>query len=107
MNGKTFRAACCERFRFPPDAFEEKVLWRCHHRRGLPLGKLVWRFNPELYGPDLELLQQVGECTTVNELRSELSDFRYRHHNHGLCRKVLHVRLSGQRLVDLAAKLLS
>ena len=106
MNAKNFRAAFCERFQLPAETFEAGVLWRCHHRRGLPLGKLIWRFNPQLYDPDLELLQQVAECTTLNDLRAEVSDFRYRHRNHGFCRRVLHARLSGQRLVDLAAKLL-
>ncbi len=106
MNGQTFKAAFCERFGFSPEAFAGVVLWRCHHRRGLPLGKLIWQFNPHLYDPDLELLQQVAECTTLNDLRAEMSDFRYRHRNHGFCRRVLHARLSGQRLVDLAVKLL-
>ena len=105
MSAITFREAYCERFQVDADDFAESVLWRCHHRRSLPLGKLIWRINPEFYDMDFELIRTLAECTTLEDFRTEVSDFRYHHHNFGFGRKLLHVRLSGQRLVDLAAKL--
>jgi hypothetical protein len=105
-NLKTFRAAFCEHCDCAPEDFAERALWRCHHRRALPLGRLIWWFDRRFYEADLELLRAVADCQTAAELGAEVSVFRYHNKSHGFWRKFLHVRLSGQRLVDLAAKLL-
>jgi hypothetical protein len=72
----------------------------------LPLGRLLWSYNPGLYDADMEMIRAVADCQTVSELAAEVSDFRYHHHNQGFWRKVLRIRVSGQRLVNLGAKLL-
>lgn len=106
VNPKTFSGACCGHFHCPPEAFAERVLWHCHHRRALLLGRLLWRFDRHFYDADLEMIRSVADCTTTAELSAEVSSFRYHNQTHGFWRKFLHVRLSGQRLVDLGSKLL-
>lgn len=103
---KTFREAFCERFNIRPDLFGEKVLWRCHHRRSLPLGRWIWRHKRAHYDADLDMIRAVAECTSVSELRAEMNDFLYHNPPKGFLRKTMHVRLSGQRLVDMAAKIM-
>lgn len=103
---KTFRERCCEELGIPPEAFEEEVLWRCLYPDTVWLGKLLWQINPRCFDPDIELIQQVSDCTTASEMRAELNDFRYHQPVCGFLRKVLRIRLSGQRLVDFASKLL-
>lgn len=105
-NPKTFCAAVCGHYGCSPEDFAERVLWRCHHRRALPLGRLIWHLNRHFYDTDLELIRSVADCPTAAEVGAEVSDFRYHNKSHGFWRKFLHVRLSGQRLVDFAAKLL-
>ena len=106
MSAKTFREAFCERFQIRPEDYPERLLWRCHHRRALPLGRLIWRRDPHFYDMDMELIRSVADCTTLSDVRMELNDFLYHNQAHGFWRRFLHVRLSGQRLVNLAAKLL-
>jgi hypothetical protein len=106
MQMKTFREACCERFGISPEAFEEEVLWRCCYHRAMLLGTLIRHVNQRYYDLDLELIRQIADCTTVGEMRAEMTEFRYHHPIRGYLRKVLRIRLSGQRLVDLGAKLL-
>jgi hypothetical protein len=104
---KTFREACCEKFGISPEAFEEEVLWRCfYHPKAVPLGKLLLRINRRCFDPDFGLLRELADCTTVSDMRTGMSDFRYHRPICGFFRKVLRIRLSGQRLVDLGAKLL-
>lgn len=106
VSAKTFIAACCGHFHCAPEVFAERVLWHCHYRRALMLGRLLWRLNRHLYDMDLELIRLVAGCESATELGAEVSDFRYHNQNHGLWRKFLYARLSGQRLVNLAGKLL-
>lgn len=102
----TFIQAGCEYFDCLPEAFAERVFWHCHHRRSLPLGRLIWQFDRSFYDSDLEMVRSVAECTTTAELSAEVGSFRYHNQTYGFWRKLLHVRLSGQRLVDLGSKLL-
>ncbi|MCU0784923.1 MAG: hypothetical protein MUF81_12950 [Verrucomicrobia bacterium] len=76
---KTFREAVCARFDISPDAYEQEELWRC--------------FFPPALAPG---------CMSVSEVRLELNDHRDHRRLAGLRRRILHLRLSGQRLVNLA-----
>jgi hypothetical protein len=106
MNGKTFREAVCERFDISSDAYEEEVLWRCFFPSALAVGKLLRLVNPGYFNEDLELIRHVADCTSVSEVRTELNDYRYHRPLAGLGRRLLHLRLSGQRLVNLAVMVL-
>jgi hypothetical protein len=104
VNGKTFRAACCERLGISPEAFEETVLWQCLYPRHLLAGKLQWQLNRAYFNTDLELIRVVADCTSLAELRAELDDYRYHHPASGFRRRVLRARLSGRRLLAFAAR---
>ena len=80
-------------------------MWRCFHRRGLLLGKLLWRFNRACFDTDLDLIRSVADCTSLSDLRAELNAHRYQYPIFGFRRKLLYVRLSGTRLLKLGAKL--
>jgi hypothetical protein len=103
-SGKAFREACCERLGLAPTAFEEFVLWQCFCRRGRALGKALWRLRPGYFKRDLELIQRVADCTSLRSVRSELRAPGGPLHAGGLLRRMLKVRLSGQRLLNLAAE---
>jgi hypothetical protein len=107
MNGKTFREAVCERFDISPDAYEQEVLWRCFFPSALAPGKLLWLVNPAYFNDDLDLIRNVADCMSVAEVRRELNDHRYHRPLAGLGRRILHLRVSGQRLVNLAGMVLS
>ncbi len=106
MNGKTFCEAVCERFDISPDAYEEEVLWRCFFPSVRAVGKLLWLVNPARFNEDLELIRNVADCMSVTEVRTELNDHRYHRPLRGFGPRCLRLRVSGQRLVELAALVL-
>jgi hypothetical protein len=103
---KTFREACCERLGIFGEAFERDVLLQCIPPQHLLIGRLVWRFGRGYFRKDIELIREVANCTNLGELHTELSDHQYKNSNRGFWRGFLRLRLSGQRLVDLACKFL-
>ncbi|MCX8089836.1 MAG: hypothetical protein N3I86_02725 [Verrucomicrobiae bacterium] len=103
MSEKTFRDAVCERFGIPPERYAHEVFWRCvFPSTRLPV-RLLSRVHPAYFRQDLELIESVADCTSASEVRSELNNFRYYYPIRGFGRRVLHLRISGQRLVELAA----
>lgn len=104
MEHKTFREACCEKLGIPTEAFEERVLWQCLHPRGLLPGKWQWRFNRAYFDTDVELIHAVGDCASLSDIRGEMDNHRYHHPVSGFRRRILRMRVSGQRLTDFAAK---
>ena len=105
-NMKTFREAVCERLDISPEAFEEEVLWRCFFPHTVVLGKILWLLKAAHFDEDLEMIREVAGCVSVSQVCAELNDFRYHHPLRGLPRRFLRVRVSGQRLVELAALVL-
>lgn len=106
MSAKTFRMAYCERFKLPLDSFEEVLLWRCFHRRGLLFGRILWRIDRPYFNVELELIRELSGCTSVEEVQAEMDDFRYHHPPTGFLRDTLHVRVSGQHLLNTATRYL-
>jgi hypothetical protein len=105
METQNFRELFCARYTCAPDGFETAVLWRCLNPKNLPLARTLWRVNPGYFMPDLELIRQVQETTSLDELKSELNDFYYHYPHAGWLRKHMKVRLSGQILTNLAGRL--
>ena len=103
---KTFRELCASRLGIPAEAFEEAVLMECLPPKHRFIGRLRWRFNRSYFFSDLELIRTVADCATMSEVTSEVTDFFGHHEVVGFQRRLLHARLSGQRLVNLAGKLL-
>ena len=106
MSDRTFRDAVCERFGIAPERYEQEVFWRCVLPSTRWLVRLLWRMRPVYFRQDLELIESVADCTSVSEVRSELNSFRYYYRPRGFGRRLLHLRLSGQRLLRLAAQVL-
>lgn len=104
MIERTFRDAVCERCGIPPDRYQAEVFWRCVFPATRPLVRLLWWLHPAYFRQDLELIESVAECTSLPEFRSELNSFRFYYRPRGVGRRLLHLRVSGQRLLKLAAQ---
>ena len=107
MDGKkTFQEAFCDQWGIARDAFAEAVLWHCvppaHHF----IGRLRWWLDRGYFQNDLELIQNIANCTTQDELQDEITLHYSIKPNYGFERGYLRARLSGQRLADLASSLL-
>jgi hypothetical protein len=95
----------CIEYQCAPEDFEERVFWHCLHARGVFWARLLWRLNRGLFDPDFDLIRQVKTQKDLAGVKSELVYFRDRHPPAGLFRGRLRVRLSGERLLDLAGEL--
>ena len=105
MNRATFCDLFCAAYKCAPEDFSQTAFWRCLFPNGHMLARLIWRVNRACFGPDFELLQQVKDLKSSEEIRQEIGDFYYHHPARGFIRGVLRVRISGQRLLDLADRL--
>src|ERR1043165_5854393 len=104
MTDGTFRELCCEQLGIAEEKFEIAVLRRCFPRHHILISKFLWRLHPRSFAPDLELIHAVADCTDLSTLRAELSDHLYHYPNRGFWRRVMRARLSGQRLLNFAAR---
>ena len=103
---KTFRDACCGRLGIPQEAFEKKVLLACLPSYYWFLGLLRWHFNRSYFKRDLEIVRAVADCTSVRDIRSEITFFHHQKTT-GFQRNFLRFRISGKRLLSFANKFLS
>lgn len=104
MGEATFRDAVCRRFGIAPERYEREVFLRCVFPAVGWLARLVWRVRPGYFRRDRELIESVAECTSLSEVRAELNRFRSYNRPRGFGRRILHLRVSGQRLIRLAAQ---
>jgi hypothetical protein len=69
-----------------------------------PIAGLLRVLNSSFFDPELRTLRYLGNARSSEEFRAELASYRSHYRRRGgFLRKVLAVRLSGQKLIDLAA----
>ena len=102
---RSFSSLYCEKFHCLPEKFEEDLLWRCLHPRSLSVARMIWPVYRGYFLPDIHLINEVKDLTGVDEVVSEISGVRHQLPVRGVIRGFLRVRISGQRLVDLANEL--
>jgi hypothetical protein len=105
MKKTSFSDLFCEAHKCSPVEFPARVFWRCLYPQATPLTHLVWHLNRAYFQPDLELIEQMRNLTNLAEVRLELNRFRYYHRSTGILRGILKLRISGQRLLNLADEL--
>ncbi len=104
MSEQTFCDAVCKRFGIAREQYEEEVFRRCVFPATRFLSRLFRCLRPRAFEDDFELIRSVASCTSVREMRAEVNWFRSACPPRGFGRRVLHMRVSGKRLVGLAAQ---
>jgi hypothetical protein len=105
MKRVSFRELYCAARGCVSAEFEERAFWECLYPRGVFVARVLWRWQRKFFTADLELLRLAGGLTGVSDLKAEISNFRYHHPARGILRGTLRVRVSGQKLLDLAVTL--
>lgn len=101
-----FREAFCARHGCKPSNYARKVFWKCLHRHALIPVLLTGGIEPERFQRDLEVVHQLGDASTAKELEQILGDFSSVNHlERGFCRRVLRLRISGERIAALFREL--
>jgi hypothetical protein len=78
------------------------MLRLCVHRRAVPFVGLIQRAWPKFFQPDLELIQDTGDATRINEILTIVNSYR----NDCLREQrffhdQLRLRISGRRLYQV------
>ena len=102
MGDDSFFTLFCTAFDCLPDDYNEAVLWLCIFPQAVLLARIIWRLIPDYFDYDFEMIQQIKNVTSLEDLQFEINDFYYRHPPAGFLRRQLHIRLSGERLVTIA-----
>ena len=105
MTNDSFIHRYCEKFHCSPEQFEEHLLRHCLHSRSATLANFLLRLTPGYFQEDLALIREIQDLTNAEEVGLEIRQFRKSHPVRGLLSGPLRVRVSGQRLVNLADEL--
>ena len=102
---KSLQELFCAAYRCDVEAFSQKFFWRCLHRRAILLAPLFGGYWGEHFEADRELIAGVGRAVDLNGVHSEIREFHLAANNCGWSRRRAKVRVSAQRVLDLARKL--
>ncbi len=102
MKTTTFCDLYCGIFKCPPEAFTEELFWSCLFPQARFVARLLWRCHRDYFKSDLELISRVKDLTDATDVKAEFHDYYYHHPPSGVLRGVLKMRISGQRLIQLA-----
>ncbi len=100
-NKRRFSDAVCEHFRCAPGAYAETVFWHCLYPHAVLPARLIRWFIPDYFDSDFELIRLVANSTESVQLRAEVRLHQMEPPPGILLRRLLRLRLSGQRLINL------
>lgn len=103
---KTFRETYCERFGVDLAGFEAHALRRCLYPHARPIGFLRRCLGRPPFVPDIDWISAVGHCTDRHEVRHELNAALAYDPIGSFWRRLLRIRVSGKRVLQLAGELL-
>jgi hypothetical protein len=101
---RAFRDAVCQKFRCVPETYAETVFSHALYPHATWPTKLIRRLSPGYFDADFLLIRQIATCNTPRELRADVDSHRYHHPPRGFLRRWLRIRLSGQRVIILGAR---
>lgn len=103
----SLKSAYCQKYDCSPDQFEEKVFRKCLYPQARLVASFIRLFSHRFFFYDFELLNSVGEASTLSEIVADIGAFRCNPRwQGGVLRRTLRIRISGKRLIALAKGLL-
>lgn len=90
-----------------PEAFERRMFVRCVSPGYRPLAFMLIRLVPDWFSLDLEVLEDIGRSTRLDEVRELCGDFKVGvRHRPSFIRDTLGLRTSGRRVFAIAQQIL-
>jgi len=101
---RCFREVYCQKTHCDSRRFRRRVFWRCLYPHALFITPVLLLAEPELFAPDLDLIKEVGEAVDIEEAAADINAFLDTCKlNGGLLHQHLRIRISGKKLLHLAA----
>ncbi len=101
-----FREIYCEQHRCTPAQFSRKVFWACLYHHAKIVAPLLLLVNYDFFSADRTLISSAAEATNMKRIRDDVREFFWDSTNSGWLRRRLNIRMSGQRLKNLARRYL-
>lgn len=83
-----------------------RVFWRTLYPHAVLAAPVFLVFNYEFFVADRDLIASAGRASDMKHVREEVREFFWDTNNHGWLRRRLFIRISGQRLKNLARRYL-
>ena len=103
---RSLRTLFCERYRCAPTQFEAKAFRKCLSPSGALLSVCVHFFYPRFFRADMDLIQALGDATTLPEVDAIAADVNFSLHRGTVLRDWLRMRVSGSRIIRLGVELI-
>lgn len=103
---RTFLAIYCEKHGCSADQFHQRVFRHCVYPHARPFVPFVRWLIDDFFIADRTLLANVAHAVTMKRIREEVRDYFWDSNNRGWLRETLRIRMSGQRLKELAREYL-
>ena len=103
---RTFEQVYCERHNCTPRQFQRKLFARGMYLHARPFALFIRLVNARFFAADDSLVRSVAQATTMRAVREEVRDYFWDSENRNWLRQVLKIRVSGQRIKNLAREYL-
>jgi hypothetical protein len=98
----SFKDAYCQLRGIDPSAFEQHLFCDVVFLRARIYGLFVQPFYPNLFHNERALIREVGDNTTLGEMKTDIDFYQHKYVVNSLWRDLFKVRVSGQRLLRIA-----
>ena len=100
---RNLRLAYCQKYRCDLRRFRRRMFWRCLYPHAVFLAPLLLLLEPTFFRPDLGLIDEVGEATSIDEVAADINGFVDTCQlNGGVLHQRLRIRISGKKLMQIA-----
>lgn len=98
----TFCEIYCGRHHCTAAQFQNRVFWSCLYPHARLIVWAILPFSFDYFSADRQLIAGAGEAVSMRRVRDEVRDYFWSSDNRGWWRQTARIRVSGQRLSDLA-----
>jgi hypothetical protein len=98
----TFSEIYCQRHRCDRAEFVTRIFWRTLYPHARIIAPLILLLDRDYFSADRALILGVADAATMQRVREEVREYYWDSSNRGWLRRNAHIRISGQRLKNLA-----
>ena len=102
MPSSTFREKFCADQKCSTEQFVSRVFWRTLYPHARLLAPIILLFRRPFFEADRVLISCAGDACDLRRIREDVRDFFWDSNNRGWLRRRINIRVSGQKLKDLA-----
>lgn len=103
---RTFQQLYCAKHRCTVQQFQRRLFWQGLYPHARLLAGPIRLLHRRFFTADEALVRLVAEATTMRSVREEVRDYFWDSNNRGWLRRVANIRVSGQRVKNLARRYL-